>query len=243
MEVKPIHKLPVFALAGTVLGISVFLASGNMTNGSLIAVRVIISLLTALLIFSSASALMYFHLYRENNSFVNELKNRFSKDKLDDLYHKSYAGRVLDTEIAAAKEKNTPVSVIMLALDHFSEIRESYGQDVGSHILSFFSLAVLKCVRTTDIIAWYRGDEMVVILPDTDVGTAKALSEKICQEVAATYIPPVDGVSISSIHCSAGVSEYPSCSEDGYTLISTADLALFLAKRFGKDNTRVYGRS
>jgi GGDEF domain-containing protein len=82
---------------------------------------------------------------------------------------------------------------------------------------------------------------MAVILPDTDVKKAKDLSEKICREVAGTYIPPVDGVTISSIHCSAGVSEYPSCSDDGYTLVSTADLSLFLAERFGRTRTRVHG--
>jgi diguanylate cyclase (GGDEF)-like protein len=242
-NIKLGQRLPVLAVIGMISGIAVFLVSGYVTNGGYTFVRIVISLLTALLVFSSSSLFTFLELYRENSSFVNELRNRFSADKLNDLYTKSYAGRALESEIAAARENNKPVSVIMLALDHFSKISEAYGQTVGSHILSIFSLAVLKCVRTSDIIAWYSGDEMVVILPDTDVETAKALSEKICREVANTNIPPVDGVTISSIHCSAGVSEYPSYSEDGYTLVSTADLALFLAKRFGRDCTRVYGKS
>lgn len=241
-NIKLERKLLLLALISTIPGIAVFLVSGYLTSGGHMAERTIISVLAALLIFSSSTSLIFWFLYKENSSFINELRNRFSTDKLNELYNKSHAGKILDSEIAAAKEKNNPVSVIMLALDHFSEISASYGQAVGRHILSIFSLTVLRCLRSADIIAWYRGDEMIVILPDTDVKAAKALSEKICQEVAGTYIPPVDGVTISSIHCSAGVSEYPSYSEDGYTLISTADLALFLAKRFGRDCTRVYGK-
>ena len=242
MEIKLGQRLPLLAFIGSISGIIVFLVSGYMANSGYTAVRVIISLLTALLIFSSSSSLMLLRLYNENSSFIRELKNRFSKDKLNDLYNKSSASRALNAEIASAKEKKYPVSIIMLTLDHFTEIRESYGQTIGSHILSIFCMAVLKCVITTDIISLYRGDEIIVILPDTDVETAKALSEKMCREVAGTYIPPLDGVTISSIHCSAGVSEYPSCGDDGYSLISTADLALFLAKRFSRNCTRVYGK-
>lgn len=241
-NIKLGRRLPLLALISAIPGIAVFFVSGYLTNGGYPAVRTVISILIALLILSSATSLMLWLLYKEKSSFIDELRNRFSKDKLNELYNKSHAGNVLDTEIAAAKEKSKPVSVIMLALDHFSEISESYGQTVGSHILSIFSLAVLKCIRATDIITWYRGDEMIIILPDTGVETAKALSEKICSEVANTYIPPVDGVTISSIHCRAGVSEYPAYCDDGYALISTADLALFLAKRFGRDCPRVYGK-
>lgn len=242
-NIKPGKQLPVLALIGAFLGIVVFLISGYIADGGYPGIRGIISALAALLFFSFSSMILYLNLYKVNSSFVSELRNRFSKDKLNELYNKSSAGRILETELAAAREESKPVSVIMLDLDHFSEITSSYGQIVGSHILSIFSLAVLKCIRTTDIITWYRGGEMIVILPDTGVDEAKALSEKICTEVANTYIPPIDEVTISSIHCSAGVSEYPAYCEDGNTLISTADLALFLAKRFGRDCTRVYGKN
>ncbi len=236
------RRLPLLALISAIPGIAVFFVSGYLTGRGYLAARIVIAVLAALLFFSSSTALMFWLLYKENSSFINELRNRFSKDKLNELYNKSHAGRMLDAEVAAAKERNMPVSVIMLALDHFGEINASYGQAVGSHILSIFNLAVLKCLRPSDIIAWYRNDEMIVILPDTDADAARALSEKICSEVANTYIPPVDGVTISSIHCSAGVSEYPTYCDDGYTLISTSDLALFLAKRFDRDCTKVYGK-
>jgi diguanylate cyclase (GGDEF)-like protein len=233
-NIKLRQRLLVLALISSIPGIVVFILLGYITNDRHLAARTIISVLASLLLFSSALSIVFLYLYKESNSFINELRSRFSKDKLYELYNQSSAGRILDTEIAAAKEKSRPVSIIMLDLDHFSEINGSYGQTVGNHILSIFGLTVLKCIRTTDILTHFRGDEMIVILPETDLEAAKALSERICSEVSNTSIPPIDGVTISSIHCSAGVSEYPSCCEDGNTLISTADLALFLSERFSR---------
>ena len=98
----------------------------------------------------------------------------------------------------------------------------------------------MKCIRKTDIIARYGGDEFIVILPNTDTETAKAVAERIREDVAGTYIPPADGVRVSSIQCSVGISTYPVHCDNKYSLIKTSDLALYMAKRSGRNCIRVY---
>lgn len=146
----------------------------------------------------------------------------------------------LDGEIEAADKGNHPVSMIIADLDHFREINKTYGRIVGDHIITIFTQAVLKCIRPKDIITHYSGDELVIILPGADTETAKAVAEKIREEVSETYIPPVDGVLVSSIHCSTGVSTYPDPCDSKNALVRASDLALYIAKRSGRNCTRVY---
>jgi len=130
-------------------------------------------------------------------------------DGLTELYNRSFLDPFLDHQIEDANRTNHQVSVIMVDLDHFKDINDTYGHEVGDHVLTVFAHAVLKCMRKTDIISRYGGDEFLVVLPKTDTETAEIIADRIRQEVSDTYIPPIDGVVISSVNCSVGISTYP----------------------------------
>jgi len=188
-----------------------------------------------------ACLLIYLNFRLKHNMKLLEIfKTQASTDKLTELYNRSYLDPFLDNEIASANKLNKKVSMIMVDMDHFKDINDTYGHILGDHVLTIFAQVVLKCIRKTDIIARYGGDEFIVVLPSTDTETAHAIAERIRREVSLTYIPPMDDTAISSISCSVGVSTYPTLCNSKSSLIRTSDNALYEAKNSGRNCTIVY---
>lgn len=198
---------------------------------------IVLSVLLGILTASVASLLM---MALHNNLLLQNLRKSASMDNLTELYNRSYLDPFLESEIEAASKAHQPVSMIMVDMDHFKDINDCYGHIVGDHVLTIFAQIVLKCIRKTDIIARYGGDEFIVVLPNTDTETAHAVAERIRKDVSEAYIPPIDGVVISSISCSVGVSTYPVHCDSKNTLFKTSDLALYKAKNAGRNRTAVY---
>lgn len=239
-SVIPIGRLLIFAAIGICMGIVVYLISGVVYKDNHTLWRTTSAFLVGILTFTSFVAAIFYTLYKRSNKSVEELKERSSLDKLTELYNRSYLEPFLDSEIDNARKDNRKVSVIMVDMDHFKRINDTYGHVIGDHVLTIFAQVVLKCIRKSDIIARYGGDEFIVVLPDTDTETAKSVADRIRKDVSETYIPPIDGVVISSIHCSVGISTFPVHCDSKSSLIKTSDLALYMAKRSGRNCTRVY---
>jgi diguanylate cyclase (GGDEF)-like protein len=223
-------------LAGisAIAGISTLLES---RGANMFALSVIHKILTGvLIIFCVLLYIMILH-YRAE---LDKLKTHASTDKLTDLYNRSYLDLFLENQIEEANRSKKPVSIIMVDLDHFKEINDAHGHNAGDHVLSIFAQVVLKCIRKSDIIARYGGDEFIVVLPDTNTETAHTIAERIRHDVSNACIPPVDGDPLSSISCSVGVSTYPVHCNSKHSLIKTSDLALYEAKRSGRNRTIVY---
>ena len=202
-----------------------------------------------LIVFGAASSgilsgLLFYlvHRLQYNMKVLELLKEQASIDKLTELYNRSYLDPFLENQIDTANKSNKPVSMIMVDMDHFKDINDTHGHAIGDHVLTIFAQVVLKCIRKSDIIARYGGDEFIVVLPCTDTETAHLIAERIREEVAVTYIPPVDNVIINAISCSVGVSTYPVLCNSKNTLIKTSDMALYKAKNSGRNCTIVYGK-
>lgn len=236
----PLDKLLAFAAAGVFTGIISYFFYNTITKDKSDILFVILPLITGLLAFTISSLVLVYLLYKKTAQYADELRKQISRDNLTELYNRRYLDPFLERELDTARRENRKVSVIMVDVDHFKEINDTYGHVAGDHVLSIFAQTIMKCIRKTDIIARYGGDEFVVVLPNTDTETAKAVAERIREDVANTYIPPVDGVHISRIQCSVGISTYPVHCSNKYSLIKTSDLALYMAKRSGRNCTRVY---
>ena len=234
------NRVLVCAAIGICLGAIVFIIANNINIGDTMALRVITAFLSGLSFFASSLAAFIYSRYKRIGNFMEDYKKQTSLEWLEKINSRSILDPYLEGEVSAAKKEGKPISIIMADLDHFKEINSTYGNVVGDHILSIFALTILKCLRKTDIIARYGGDEIIVVLPDTDSETAGLLAEKMREEVARAYIPPIDDVVISSIHCSIGVSTYPALCDNKDSLISTSEIALYMAKRFGRNCTKVY---
>jgi len=235
-----IDRLLVSVPIGILLGIVLFYLSNYATAGEFSGWCAVTGLMAGLLFVSLSMGAQYFSLYKRSLKTADELENRSYQDNHNETYDERRLDPFLKAEMNAADRENKPVSIIMADLDHYNTINDTYGQIVGDHIIAIFTQAVLKCLRPTDIITQYSGDALIVILPDTDTATAAAIAEKIRSGVANTYVPPVDNVVVSSIHCSVGVATYPVLNDNASSPVRCSEIALYAAKASGRDCVRVY---
>ncbi|MEP6907251.1 MAG: GGDEF domain-containing protein [Pseudoxanthomonas sp.] len=140
--------------------------------------------------------------------------------------------RTRATSAAAGK----PLSVIVMDLDNFKAINDLHGHETGDEALEGFSETVRACIRKEDLFARMGGEEFVVVLPDTDAETARNLAERIRMEVQALRFTS-QGLPVRiTVSAGVGVSPQP---QDFPALMRTADLALYDAKRQGRNQVQV----
>jgi diguanylate cyclase (GGDEF)-like protein len=140
----------------------------------------------------------------------------------------------LSLAIVHARRNNGTMAVMYLDLDGFKQINDTLGHDVGDTLLSMAAARLVAAVRQEDTVARLGGDEFVIVLCELshDDGVSKLVS-KMIQAVSQPY--DIQGRSVS-MTASAGVSIYPTHGEDAETLIKSADIALYEAKRKGKND-------
>jgi len=161
------------------------------------------------------------------------------RDALTGLYNRRYVMDRLANEFKRAHRHNRPLSLIMLDVDHFKSINDSYGHQVGDEVLRGIGLMVVNQTRTTDIGARYGGEEFIAVLPETHVEGALKVAEKLREAVALAPLHRVQisGGSEAPVHCtvSLGVSSHRPDVADMQALIHEADNAMYVAKRTGRN--------
>lgn len=168
------------------------------------------------------------------------LSKKANTDRLTKLYNRSFLDPYLENQIEAANLTSQQVSLLMVDMDHFKIVNDTYGHIAGDYILTIFAELVLKCIRKTDLIARYGGDEFIVVLPSTNTETAEIIAKRIIDTVAQAQIPSLGGVEIPSITCSVGISTYPDHCSSKNDLIKTSDIALYSAKQSGRNCTKTF---
>lgn len=168
------------------------------------------------------------------------LTKKAATDGLTRVYNRDFLDPYLENQLEASEMSKRPVSLIMVDMDNFKDINDTFGHIVGDHVLTVFSDILLKCIRKTDLVARYGGDEFIVVLPSTDTDIAHIVAQRIICEVSAAKIPPLDNAVIPSISCSIGISTYPVYCSSKDSLVKTADIALYKAKQSGKNCAKVY---
>jgi diguanylate cyclase (GGDEF)-like protein len=149
--------------------------------------------------------------------------------------------RALDDEIATrfahARRYQRPLSVVMLDVDHFKKVNDTFGHPAGDRVLQGVGEVLRRCSRQTDFIARYGGEEFVVLLPETPPLEALQFAEKIRAEVAATPLSP------ARVTVSLGVASYPhSYFDTPEELLAAADQALYRAKQEGRNRVELERR-
>jgi diguanylate cyclase (GGDEF)-like protein len=140
----------------------------------------------------------------------------------------------LDAEIASAASAGTPVSVVVLDLDHFKIFNDTYGHTEGDGALQAVASELLRQARAGDLVGRAGGEEFMLVLPGSSADDAYAVAER-CR--TALTVLPIQG---GGIGCSAGVATYPTDDPAGARLAELADGALYWAKRSGRSHTRRY---
>ncbi len=140
--------------------------------------------------------------------------------------------------VVSADDKRKKAGIMFLDLDHFKLINDRYGHDVGDEVLRETANRISVCLRKKDTLSRLGGDEFVVVLQDIEhQSEAAAVAERIIEELA---IPIITNGHKLTISASIGISVSPDDGEDGETLLKNADMAMYQAKRLGRNNYNHY---
>ena len=174
----------------------------------------------------------------ENAGLFAQLQRSAITDSLTGVYNIRFFHDVLARETARAGRYNTPLSLLMIDVDKFKLINDTFGHVVGNNVLTQIAKALAQTVRSTDFVFRCGGDEFGVVLPNTDLDGAMHVAEKILHSVEAGEILKSIGYS-RRVTVSIGASEYRQASHFE-TLVAEADQALYMAKRSSKNCARAF---
>lgn len=156
-------------------------------------------------------------------------------DHITGIYNARYLHTRLHQEYSSTARTNQAMALVILDLDHFKNVNDTFGHPAGDTVLHAVAQAIWSSVRKGDTVARVGGEEFAVLLPNSDCTTAKFVSERIRIHVRELQIPMPDGQDIS-VTISGGVacsSDFPLLNVDD--LYKKADQALFQAKDEGRD--------
>lgn len=171
----------------------------------------------------------------ENVDLHYQVQRQAVTDELTELANHRRFQELLATEMEQVRRYHYSVGLIMLDVDNFKAVNDTYGHPQGDVVLAEVARVVRESSRDADAPARYGGEEMAVILPHTDLNGAYAIAERIRVAVAALEVPLLEGRGLLHLTASLGVAS----SSDGHkdALITAADNALLIAKREGKNRT------
>lgn len=169
---------------------------------------------------------------------ITKLHQKANYDKLTGLVNRRYFDELLQQEYnRCLRTPDKPFSLILLDIDHFKRFNDTYGHQIGDDVLREVAEVMQNNVRRTDHTARYGGEEMAIILPDTDVWGAAHVAEKIRRKVAQIQLlDPLDQP-IHRITASLGISEFRN-EHNIEAIIRQADEALYSCKQNGRN--RIY---
>ena len=165
---------------------------------------------------------------------MRQLYDSSVRDALTGAYNRQYLTQRLTSEVAYAERHKTPLSLVMLDIDHFKKINDSYGHPAGDAVIKAVSERLERALRTEDLVARFGGEEFVCLLRGIPLENARMAAERIRIGVSAQPIR-FDGLEIRST-ISLGVSCLNCVTEStGDALIATADKRLYVAKESGRN--------
>ncbi|MCD6248891.1 MAG: sensor domain-containing diguanylate cyclase [candidate division Zixibacteria bacterium] len=170
----------------------------------------------------------------ENAELLRRTEELSIIDELTNSYNYRFFVQKFQEEKKRAVRYNLPLSIIMIDIDWFKKLNDSFGHEIGNIVLKQLASVVEKCIRDVDIFARYGGEEFVVILPQTPLSEAQVIGERIRSQVEAMIIDTVTKGTVQ-ITVSIGVSSYPENGRSEEELVTVADQALYRAKDSGKN--------
>ena len=170
----------------------------------------------------------YLSLVTHNYDLIEKSDKYINTDNLTLLYNHRGFQEQLSDELSRAITSKQPLSVIMLDICNITRINREMGHAKGDEVIRLVSENIRKNVREGDIAARYGGDEIAIILPNTDVEQAKYIAEYITYALSCFYIDDVGPVKVS-----VGISSYPQCANDKEKLLILAEQAMYISKAKG----------
>ena len=172
----------------------------------------------------------------EYKAMVEELKLLASTDPMTKLYNRRYFTKISEHTLDLSKREKQNLSVIMLDIDKFKNINDTYGHGVGDEVIINLANKLIDHQRKSDVVCRYGGEEFVILLPNTSLDGAKIVAEKIRQDIESLTMKfPLNGDLKFTV--SLGISQVNIESENNIELaLKRADDALYTAKESGRNS-------
>jgi diguanylate cyclase (GGDEF)-like protein len=159
-------------------------------------------------------------------------------DALTGLHNRGWLDDTFDREVKRSERDQLPLSLIMIDVDDFKKHNDDYGHLAGDQVLIKVAESIRKPLRPNDLVARFGGEEFAVLLPETTVENAKVIAERLRKKVSAADPGILDGKQLPKVTISSGIANR----QTGYSLdmlIASADVAMYNAKRNGKNRVEV----
>ncbi len=156
-------------------------------------------------------------------------------DSLTGLYIRRYLLARLNDELLRSRRFGHPLSVVVADVDHFKKVNDTHGHDVGDQVLKQVARLLQTTARKIDHAARFGGEEFILLLVETNKASALVAADRLRQQIEALAVPDLPRVTIS-----LGVAGYPDDGDDLENIIQKADIALYHAKRDGRNRVAAY---
>jgi diguanylate cyclase (GGDEF)-like protein len=173
----------------------------------------------------------------ENVGLHETVERQAVTDELTGLFNRRRFQEAMATEVERSKRFGQPVGLVLLDLDDFKAVNDTYGHQQGDLVLREVARVLRETSREIDEPARYGGEELAVVLPGTDLEGAYNLAERVRAGIEELALPLLDGEGTLGVTASFGVATLPGSADDMRELVAAADEALYRAKRAGKNRT------
>ncbi|MCK9382039.1 MAG: diguanylate cyclase [Sulfuritalea sp.] len=168
-----------------------------------------------------------------------KLREQANRDSLTGLFNRRYLEGTLERELARCRREGAPLTMVLLDIDHFKLVNDTYGHQAGDEVLRVFGRLLLEHARIEDIVCRYGGEEFLLVLPKMPLDIALERAAQLLQIFRETIVS--HGDLRIRIRASIGIATTPEHSDSVDGLIRCADQALYQAKRRGRDLVLAYG--
>lgn len=213
-------------------------ANGTYVNGEKVTARAIVD--GDVVQFGPSAAFRYAMTDADQETMLHQLYDASVTDSLTGAYNREHFDHRLESEISFARRHGAELSLLLLDIDHFKRVNDTYGHQAGDTVLVEMSAGISANLRTEDVFARYGGEEFAIILRGIDLRSAyhvgerfRVIIESLQIEAGGQPIPITVSVGVASLKCCAD--------EVAESLIATADRRLYAAKHAGRNRVVAQG--
>lgn len=172
---------------------------------------------------------------------MSSLRESSLKDAMTGLKNRRFLEEYAETLISQCKRRKVPMTLLMMDLDFFKPVNDTYGHDAGDQVLRELAVLLQENVRESDLVIRYGGEEFLIVLIETDAESAMQVAEKIRLAVEKHKFK-VGGTSLSKT-ISAGLADYPNDGQAFWQVLKFADVSLYAAKEGGRNKVVKFHKS